>query len=760
MFPKPVLRSLVHFWSLGLLASGPAVAKAQPGFPIEQALRAPYAASLSAAREGSRFAWVAVREGRHNLVVSTPGEPTRGLTHYSEDDGNDLRELSWFAGGKWIAFTRGPEPGNDAKPANAAHAQPPARIEVWVAESHGAGEPRLVGEGHSPLPLPDGKQLLFVRSGQLWIADLGATPGKARPRAAERSSGAGGDLPGDYRGAPARQLVFDRGSASGLTLSPDGHTLAFISRRDHNHSFLALFDMERHLLSFPAASTGNDSAPVFSPDGRHLAWLRAPWTEAPEFAANRSSPNPWSIEVLDLDSGRSRTLFHPAANEPGSVLPHLSTGEPRLWWTPQQLLFTSEAEGWVHLYALTPGARDPQPVLLTPGSFEVEDPAVSPDGQSLVYAANAVPPGGDPADADRRHLWFLDLSRPTAKPVLLTPGEGLETHPAFSGDSVHLAALRADGLTPNQPIALATLQAGSKILPLADPRTVSEDRKADAGFATPQPVLFPSADKLFTLHGQLFGAAALPAATASGAARKPALLFFHGGPRRQMLLGFPAMEYYTHAYVLNQYFAARGFVVLSVNYRRGIGYGLDFREAAGTGADGASEYNDVLGAVAYLRSRPDVDPERIGLWGGSYGGYLTALGLARNSELFAAGVDFHGVHDWILEDNRGDWLQGTQAEQAAIAAKAHASSPMADVGTWKSPVLLIHGDNDANVAYAQTPLLADALRARNVPVQELIFPDEIHEFLLYRDWLAAYKASAAFLEEHLQPTPAASAGHP
>ena len=155
---------------------------------------------------------------------------------------------------------------------------------------------------------------------------------------------------------------------------------------------------------------------------------------------------------------------------------------------------------------------------------------------------------------------------------------------------------------------------------------------------TPQPVVFNGADGL-PIRGQLF----LPRG-ATG--KRPAAIFFHGGSRRQMLLGWHYLDYYHKTYALNQHLASRGFVVLSVNYRSGTGYGLEFREALNYGATGASEFNDVLGAGLYLRGRADVDPARIGLWGGSYGGYLTALGLSRASDLFAAGVDIHGVHDW------------------------------------------------------------------------------------------------------------------
>jgi dipeptidyl aminopeptidase/acylaminoacyl peptidase len=205
-----------------------------------------------------------------------------------------------------------------------------------------------------------------------------------------------------------------------------------------------------------------------------------------------------------------------------------------------------------------------------------------------------------------------------------------------------------------------------------------------------------------------------------------------------MLLGWHDRGYYHNAYALNQYLASRGFIVVSVNYRGGIGYGRAFREAPRRGRFGASEYQDVLAAAAWLRARPDVDSARIGLWGGSYGGYLTALGLARNSDLFAAGVDLHGVHDYAIA-----LTTANNPDDSAIAL-ARRSSPVGAVETWRSPVLLIHGDDDRNVQFQQTTDLVARLRRRNVAVEELVFPDELHGFQRHASWVAAYQAAGAF----------------
>jgi dipeptidyl aminopeptidase/acylaminoacyl peptidase len=738
-----------------------AAASAQQPFTLQQILSAPYANQLTAAPVGGLFAWVEDAEGRHNLWVGGKDLPARELTHYTEDDGQDIRQLAWSPDAKFIAYTYGAESGADGKPANPAHLQRPTPLMVIVQPVDAGTKAVVIGEGRLPLFSREGSSLFYVRDGQIWVAP-------SAPSAAPH------------------QLVFDRGSASSLTLSPDGDTLAFISRRREinqpAHSYLALYSLTTHTLTFPGPSTGDDSAPAWSPDGKQLAWLRAPFIDTPEFALNRISPNPWSIEMLDLaptspiyeESSRperseaerpavgtthaSRTLYSPEPNKRGSVLPVPDDEAPYLLWTAaKRIIFFSEADGWDHLYSLDPWTLKP-PTLLTPGNYEVENATVDQSRSTIYFASNQ--PAGNFPTPDRRHIWQLKAGgTPTDVGVTRL---GSEVHPQPSAEGI--GALLSDNMYPLHP-ALWSDGFWAFLNPF-DPGTT---QYPDGRFVLPTQVVFPSTDNL-QIHGQLFlpkqKAGPSPAAQDDKvmggdkvAERHPAILFMHGGPRRQMLLGYPAMEYYSNAYAMNQYLVSRGFIVLSVNYRCGIGYGLDFRQCAEGGATGAKEYEDILAAQRYLAARQDVDAKRIGLWGGSYGGYLTALGLARNSDLFAAGVDFHGVHDWNLEDNAGDWKRGTNAEQDATAAKALQSSPLADLSKWKSPILLIHGDNDPSVAYAQTPILADALRARNshlpkeqqVDVEELIFPDEVHEFLLHKDWLAAYTAAAAFFERTLKP---------
>jgi dipeptidyl aminopeptidase/acylaminoacyl peptidase len=213
-----------------------------------------------------------------------------------------------------------------------------------------------------------------------------------------------------------------------------------------------------------------------------------------------------------------------------------------------------------------------------------------------------------------------------------------------------------------------------------------------------------------------------------------------------MLLGWHYSDYYSNAYATNQYLASLGFIVLSVNYRLGIGYGHDFHRPPNAGAQGAAEYIDVKAGAEYLRTLPQVDPKRIGIYGGSYGGFLTALALSRDSQLFAAGVDIHGVHNWTAE--RAQSLLENRYEKAADTQKAldvaWQSSPVSSIATWKSPVLLIHGDDDRNVRFNQTTDLVRRLDKAGVPYEELIIPDDTHHFMRHTNSVRVDSAVGTF----------------
>ncbi len=346
---------------------------------------------------------------------------------------------------------------------------------------------------------------------------------------------------------------------------------------------------------------------------------------------------------------------------------------------------TGPVDEWERYYSLNVAVPNSKPVLLTTTDGLIEDQtsvAISADGRTFYYCTNA-------KDIERRHIWSVPVAGGT--PQQQTSGEGIETSPAPLASGRTLATLSADWRTP-QSLGVWQLAASS-----AGPSQKIVFPALRKGFpmdahVKPELVLTKAADGL-EIHNQLF----LPKDLKPGQ-RRPAIIFVHGGPARQMLLGYHYMQFYHWAYAINQWLADQGYIVMSVNYRSGIGYGRSFRTAANTGARGNAEYQDVLAGGKYLQSRPDVDPDRVGIWGLSYGGVLTAQALARNSDIFKAGVDLAGVHLW-----------GSSLDPESVSFK---SSAIGAIDGWKSPVLLVHGDDDRNVAFQQTTGLVQLLRQR------------------------------------------------
>ncbi len=693
---------------------------AQPArsLSIDTLMATPFPTDLVAAPSGGRIAWVSSNSGVHNILVAEPGPPSqftmgnpdhkwRAVTSYKGDDGLWITDLNWTSDGKTIVYVRGDGANRQGESPNPAQLQDGTEQAVFAVSIDG-GAPKKLGVGNGPVPSPRGQRVAWVSRGQIWSADLGTTEAAAR-------------------------LVNARGSASGLEWSPDGTMLAFTSGRG-THSYIGIFTLASRELRYLDPSLDRDSEVAWSPDGMRIAWIRqgaAP--RARMFSPRRQVDEPWSLRVADVKTGQAKQVWKADAGY-GSAFQGVVADDQLYWAAGDRLVFPWEKSGWRLLYSVPTAGGSA--TLLTPGNFEVEYVNIVPDRTRMVYNSNQ-------DDIDQRHVWTVPVdgsARPTQR---LPNSSGSEWQPVITSDG-HTAALHADARMPPHVMVIWPNDHAHSLL----------ENMLPAGFdpgalVAPQAVTINATDGM-RIPTQLF----LPRDLKAGE-RRPALIFFHGGSRRQMLTTWHYNYYYRNAYAMNQWLASQGYIVLSVNYRSGIGYGLEFREALNYGASGGAEFNDVMGAGLYLKSRTDVDPARIGLWGGSYGGYLTAMGLSRASDLFAAGVDFHGVHDWN-QGIRTFVPDYSVHDDPDFSRRAFGASPLSTVDTWKSPVLLIHGDDDRNVSFIESINLIVELRKRKVEVEQLVLPDEVHDFLRHQNWVRGYKATADFFNRRLKNAKAAT----
>ena len=704
-----------------------AQAQGPSSFTLDQVLAYPFPDNLTAAAKGSTIAWTFNERGARNIYVADgPEFKARRVTPYVGDEGQEITSVHFTPDGKSIVYVRGgdhganwPAEGNLAPDPNSSPVQP--KIQIFIVSITGQSMPKLIGDGDDPAISPAGNRVAFVRDRKIFLAPIDGSK-------------------------PAEQAFFVRGAAGAPVWDDTGNRLAFVNDRD-DHSFIGIFTDSTQPLKYLATSTSRDSQPVWSLDaGREILFVRQPGRGGTPQSPLVQQPSPWSIMVvnaLELPPGKEPPppfRSWQSGTKLVDSIPRFAGGTNLRWAADDHIIFTSYQDGWPHLYSIQHPGEGGKPKLLTPGEFMVEHVTLTPDGKSVIYSANT---GAAANDIDRRHIFKVPVDGSTA-PQPITGGTTLEWSPVVTGDGQTLAFLQS---TPQRPALPAVMpmsggQAraiGTERLPASFPQTQ---------LITPEPIEYKSPDGV-AIHGQLFKGR-------TGNARRPALVYVHGGPQRQMLLGFHYMDYYSNDYAANQYLASRGFVVLAINYRLGIGYGHAFHFPENAGQRGASEYQDVLAAAKLLQARADVDPSRIGIWGGSYGGYLTALALGRNSDIFAAGVDIHGVHNWDRQGRAAPDMKSamaedgiTEADLKKVAKVTYESSPVSSVKTWRSPVILIHGDDDRNVEFHQTVDLEQRLLEKGVHVESLVIPDDIHDFLRFQSWKTATTAAGEFLERQL-----------
>jgi len=704
---------------------------------------APYIApafpeDLVSAKKVDRVAWLAYDQGRRNVyTAAAPGFKPVKISSFTDDDGVVLSDLSISDDGSTVTFLRGGVPNTRGWIAVPNSDPNGGESAVWAAKTNGTGAWRL-GQGTSPSLSPDGRTVAFARDGQIFSYKITKAPADSIER---------GQKP----------LVRLWGRNAQPRWSPDGSRLAFTSLRD-NHSFVAVYDMKKRHVDYMAPGVDFDASPSWSADGKRIAFIRRPGTPFgqqaqagdgslgnPNFAANGRGGRAGgggrgagvaqagapadglhraafrggytlSLMVADVATGKAEEVWHNQLND--QTFPNIQG----ILFAGDHLIFQQEPEEWIRWYAVSATGGTTTPVELTPGNGAVESLALSSDGKTLYYATNA-------GDIDRRHIWKVATSGGTATQI--TSGTDIDMYPVVLASGKELAVLSSGPTRPIQ-VTIAPLDGGAKknIYPVLTKEFLATTQVA------PENVTL-KADDGVEFHNQLF----LPKDLKAGE-KRPAIVFVHGGPIRQMLLGYHYMDFYHQAYAVNEWLASQGYIVMSVNYRSGIGYGKSFRTAPNVGGRGNAEYKDVIAAGKYLQTRSDVDPTRVGIWGLSYGGVLTSQALARNSDVFVAGVDMAGVHLW-----------GSSIDSADVSYK---SSAIAAIDSWKSPVLVWANDDDRNVDFSQTIGLVDLLRAHNVYYELMVNPDDTHETLMHSRWLELYAHMDSFLDRFVRKHAAAS----
>ncbi len=656
---------------------------------------------LTSSEKNNTLAWASTYKGKRNVYIAkSPNYAAMKVTSFSEKDEQEISSLTLSSNARYAVFVRGGDHGGYLykTPNNAQSITQVPSITIWSVELSNPNTLMCLTDGDYPTISPDGQTVAYLKDGEIRNVSI--------------------------NGGTSRLLVHSLGKCSDIQWSPDGQKIAFVSNRK-GHSFVGIFRDSATAIQWISPSFFYDSSPRWSLDGKKLAFIRTINTRLDTDSILVRKPTIWQIHVSNISNNQTIKIYQSPNTLEGGTEPNTSGGFNLNWINDSQLCFLSYQDKWPHLYTISESGGKEK--CLTPGNYMVEYPKISADKKTVYFSANM---GKDLLDIDRRHIYKVDLN---GNITAITKGEGIEVYPQPLADN-RIACITSNAVASSVP---TIIQPNGTTKNLVEQPNTNIAKQA---FIVPKQIMFTTPDG-FTIHAQLF----LPKNTKG---KIPAVVFAHGGPDRQMLLGWHYSSYYSNCYAVNQYLATHGFAVLSVNYRCGIGYGFDFDEPENVYSHGASEYMDIKTAGEWLQKQDYIDRSRIGIYGGSYGGYLTALALSKNSDIFAAGVDIHGVHGHAADEED---YKSSNAPDAKLALDIERKSFAINyVSQWKSPVLLIHGDDDRNVDFQQSIGLSKALLKYNVPFESLIIPDDTHHWMNSSNQEKIDAATVDFLERILK----------
>ncbi|NPV56576.1 MAG: S9 family peptidase [Anaerolineae bacterium] len=507
-------------------------------------------------------------------------------------------------------------------------------------------------------------------------------------------------------GALKKLTDFTHGASSPVWMPDSRRLIVSVERHDETH--LVMTDLEGALPQQLTFGAGDDSDAQPAPDGSLVAYVFRP--------------------LADLDCLELRVV------PPGTAAMRVLVSEPehrvsRPRWSPQgdRIAFLFNRTGFNELWLVAPdggGLRQ-----LTSAGCDLADPAWSPDGRWLAVTINR---------AGALDLALVDAQ--TGALIDLRASLGCHINPQWAPDGAFLTCeYTSPVLAPEIYRAAVNLTA---------PGAIADDRIRRLTYASlpvfdktalvmPQRVMVESADGL-QVPAFLFKPAL---------SNKAAIVHPHGGPRDQYVLDWD-LDY--------QYLVAKGYTVLAINYRGGTGYGREF-ERLNQNAWGIGDTQDCLAGARFLAGLEWVDRQRIGIMGGSYGGYMTVASLVADDErLFACGVCYYGDADipvsWALceRDTRlyTEMQLGHPAQQRQVY---RAGSPIHQIEKIQSPLLILHGLDDDIVPPQASETIVEALRKAGKTYEYKTYAGESHGFLKRETILDAGARVHRFLDWHLFP---------
>jgi dipeptidyl aminopeptidase/acylaminoacyl peptidase len=654
--------------------------------------------------DGKTIAFLWDAAGKQDLFMVRPGEPPIALTDFPMDPAtwrSDIGHFEWTSPDQIIFAHQGG---------------------LWTV-STGARKPsRLAGfEGVMNFALSrDRQQIAFVRKGQVWVASLTAKT--------------------------ERQLTHlpENLNPGGVSLSPDEQYVSFNAARSAEEAFPMPFNGDRmrvfrnvtwdtHMGVISVYATAGDPTWIATGEatggggafGGGTQWVEGPAIVRQEFSPDHKTRR---IEVTNVVDGSTRVLWHDY--DPAYIT---LTGGARTVASPdgKWVAFVSDRTGWPHIYVIPADATsESQARQLSTGNFGDGYAAWSPDSKKIAWAHSV------DGNQMERFISIVDAASGRIEPIVTARGVNFD--PSFSPDGAMLAYSRTAVEHPLEVYAVAAHPGATpeRLTNSLPPEIKVEDLTA--------PVMVHYRSRA---DGKPVPATLIVRRNLDKSQKHPAIIWIHGSGSDQNYLGWHPGAYRMY-YSMNQYFAQQGYVVLTPDYRGSSGYSRDW--AVGDYMDmGGAESKDVAAGADYLKTLPYVDPDRIGVWGLSYGGFMTLQAVTTTPALFRCAIDVAGVGDWATWSS-GSYTVARLGTPVTNPQGFYTSAPVRHLDKLQRPLLILQGTYDTNVPTWETLAVIDQLEKLGKPFDMAFYPGEIHFFRRAYVLRDAWRRSELFFDEYLK----------